>query len=115
MRRNLCAPALVLALFLIGAPAATADTITGGVGAAWQTWVVANLDQDNKPYWDGNSWDSSLPMNIGSWLPARRERGGRVCRSRAGWAPPGRRGSLPTSTRTTSRTGTGTPRIRACR
>jgi len=70
MRRNLCAPALVLALFLIGAPAATADTITGGVGAAWQTWVVANLDQDNKPYWDGNSWDSSLPMNIGSCLTA---------------------------------------------
>jgi hypothetical protein len=59
---------VLILLLLLDVSAAVADTITGASTAGWQSWVPGNIDQDRLPYWDGNSWDSDQPMNIGSCL-----------------------------------------------
>lgn len=47
--------------------AAFADTISGSVGAAFQNWTAADLNQNGKPYWDNVSMDGSN-MNVGFFL-----------------------------------------------
>ncbi|MDW8290268.1 MAG: hypothetical protein RMM06_06060, partial [Armatimonadota bacterium] len=37
--------------------------------STWQSWGVADLNEDGVPYWDGNSSDyNPQPANIGNWL-----------------------------------------------
>jgi hypothetical protein len=61
---------LTLAALGLAVSGAAADTITGSGGAGWQTWTIGDLNENGRPYWDGNSADSSRPMNIGSCLTA---------------------------------------------
>jgi hypothetical protein len=56
--------ALVAALTIM-ASAASAD-ILQGTGGAFQPYVTPN--QNERPYWDGNSWDSGSAATIGNFL-----------------------------------------------
>jgi hypothetical protein len=47
---------LVVVLF---AASSFADSLVGSVGAGWQSWALADLNQNGVPYWDGNSADGS--------------------------------------------------------
>jgi hypothetical protein len=55
----------ILAL-LITAPVAAADTLTINGMGSWQAYVTPN--ENNRPYWDGNSDDSNQPATIGNFL-----------------------------------------------
>jgi hypothetical protein len=56
--------AFVLIVFL---PNVQAAIFHGTPGYGWQGWS-GQLNQDNTPYWDGNSWDSDLGANVGYYL-----------------------------------------------
>lgn len=64
MRTKLCFTVIV-ALILFSANA-FADTVVGSGG--WNIWTTAVLDENQNPYWDGNSFDSGSPYNIGNYL-----------------------------------------------
>ena len=44
-----------------------AGFIQGSSGAGWQSWTELFLNEDNNPYWDGDSWDGS-DENVGNYL-----------------------------------------------
>jgi hypothetical protein len=44
-----------------------ADTVTGTGGAAFQSWLAANLNQNGNPYWDNTSMDGEN-RNVGFYL-----------------------------------------------
>jgi hypothetical protein len=64
--KNMLLSLFLVAIFLIS-PAVFADTITGSAGAAWQSWIAGNLNQDGKPYWDNGSSDGNQ-RNVGYWM-----------------------------------------------
>ncbi|MCE5264385.1 MAG: PEP-CTERM sorting domain-containing protein [Deltaproteobacteria bacterium] len=59
---------LAILSIMLATPIAFADTLSGTAGNGWRTWAAGNLDQDEKPYWDGNSYDSNLAASVGNYL-----------------------------------------------
>jgi hypothetical protein len=59
---------IIIGFVLIGS-SASADLISGSPGADWQNWTASSavLNEDNNPYWDGDSWDGD-DKNIGNYL-----------------------------------------------
>jgi Domain of unknown function (DUF4114)/PEP-CTERM motif len=57
----------VLVVSLFGPVAAFADTISRTAGAAFQSWVGTNLNQNGKLYWDNTSLDGTN-KNVGFFL-----------------------------------------------
>ena len=62
---------LVICVFIIGfiliGSSAFAALIAGSPGANWQSWNSGLLNEDNNPYWDGDSWDGDN-KNVGNYL-----------------------------------------------
>jgi opacity protein-like surface antigen len=56
-----------LSLFALMASASFADTIVGSSGAGFQTYPVANVNENGTPYWDNTSFDGSN-KNVGFQL-----------------------------------------------
>jgi hypothetical protein len=52
---------------IVSVTPAFSDTISGSVGAGYQSWAVTNLDQDGSPYWDNPSLDGP-GRNVGFYL-----------------------------------------------
>jgi hypothetical protein len=66
MRKIICF-LLILLLLVFFSNGTFADTIVGTSGN-WQTWTTSVLNENGHPYWDGNSFDSGQPYNIGNYL-----------------------------------------------
>ncbi len=57
-------------LFIASTAYAVPITISGSGSAAFQNWNTSDLNENGTPYWDGNSWDSSIGASIGNYLTA---------------------------------------------
>ena len=71
MRGVIIMKKLVLYAFIIGFvlinSSAFADLISGSSDAGWRSWDTSVLDENQTPYWDGDSWDGS-GKNVGYYL-----------------------------------------------
>ncbi|HUI42402.1 MAG TPA: PEP-CTERM sorting domain-containing protein [Terriglobia bacterium] len=59
---------LTAAMVFTVAPA-FADSISGSIGAGWQSWNTGQLNGSGSPYWNNSSWDGPN-YNIGNCLTA---------------------------------------------
>ena len=66
MKKVLCCCVAFLAVLAL-TPCVFADTVTGTSGYGWQSWNVADLNENGAPYWDHTSSDGSQ-YNVGYYL-----------------------------------------------
>jgi len=59
---------IVIAGLVMFSASAFADTVVGTGAGDWRSWTTAVINENGNPYWDGNSYDSSSPLNIGNYL-----------------------------------------------